>query len=170
MKLLKVIAVCLILPHAFVSCDTKSEDEPGAQGEGGASADSHQVVTAKYFGMMEDALSSLGAIDSKESADSFLVKTNEMAPELLNILSRAKALPEPSDEEKKAAQSLHAEVMARINNQQALNLELSKARELTPEAKTAIGSVRREVMEGNFGINMKVVSRQMDAIYGLKKY
>ena len=168
MKFLKTLMVCLIFPLVFVACDQKTdEDEVGG---GKAAADTHEKVYSEYFGMMEEALSSMGSIESKETADAFLAKINVMVPQLLEIMDRVKALPEPSDEEKNSAQSLHAEVMSRIKLKQNLDRQLAETRELTPEAKVAIVAVRASFGSGDFGVNMKVISRQMDAIYGLKSY
>ena len=168
MKFLKTLMVCLIFPLVFVACDQKTDEEEVGGGE--AAADTHEKVYGEYFGMMEEALSSMGSIESKETADAFLAKINVMVPQLLEIMDRVKALPEPWDKEKTSAQSLHADVMSRIKLKQNLDRQLAETRELTPEAKVAIAAVRASFGSGDFGVNMKVISRQMDAIYGLKSY
>lgn len=167
MKFFQAPLLCLFLPFVFVACDEKNGEAEEAEA---ADVDTHEMVYTEYFGMMEESLGALGSIESKESADAFLAMTNEMAPKLLDSLSRAKALPEPSDEEKKAAQSALAEVMSRVAEMEKKNRQAAGVKELAPEAKVAIGSVRRDAMEGEFGINMKEVSRQMNVIYGLKNY
>ena len=168
MKSLKTLMVCLILPFALVACDQKTDEEEVGGGE--AAADTHEKVYSEYFGMMEEALSSMGSIESKETADAFLAKIYLMVPQLLEIMNRVKALPEPSDEEKKSAQLLHAKVMSRIKLKQNLDRQLAETRELTPEAKAAIAAVSASFWSGDFGVNMKVISKQMDAFYGLKSY
>ena len=57
MKFLKTITVCLILPFVLLACDQKTDDEEVGGGE--AVADTHEKVYSEYFGMMEEALSSV---------------------------------------------------------------------------------------------------------------
>ena len=168
MKAFKALMVFLILPSVFVACGQKTDEEEGSGGE--AALDTHEKVYSEYFGMMEEALSSMGSIESKETADTFLAKINLMVPQLLEIMNRVKALPDPSDEEKNSAQLLHAEVMSRVKLKQNLDRQLAETRELTPEAKVAIAAVSASFWSGDFGANMKVISQQMDALYGLKRY
>ncbi len=168
MKILKVLTACLVLPFAFLAC-AKKEDQEASNGGSADKADTHEIITKEYFGYMEDTMGVMLSIDSAEEAAAFVAKMTELQPKLEAILERAKALPEPTDEQKAAVKATHEEIEKRM---MAKMMELGKetvANPPSPEVAEAIGEEMKKVMSGEFGDKMNAITDGVDAVYGLKE-
>lgn len=164
MKLFKALTICLILPFAFVACD-KREDNEASDGGPSEKADTHESITTDYFGYIEDLMGAMASLDSKEAVLAFVAKAKEMQPKLEGLLERAKALPEPSDEQKAAIQATGKEIETKMKKEWMANV----ANAPSPEAATAIVEAMDSVAIEMKGEQFEVIIDGINAIYGIEK-
>lgn len=110
-SLWRCIIVASIFPVFLVSCDKKGNGtgEEVANGKN-ENSDTHVGLATEYFGYLKQAKDSLSSLQDGEAMSQFMAEVEKIQPKLEELVRRAMALPEPTEEEKKLIEKMDQEL------------------------------------------------------------
>jgi len=162
MKLTSIIPalVLFISPIALVSCGEKegSSEEGSAPESAAAAIKSHNEVGEEMAAIMTDMINGMSTVKDVASAEAFAATIPDLKERMKKILTAAKALPAPTEEEKAAVNKAMDDAQKKAGPVlMATMMGMSE----NPDAE-AIGKIMEGVMQDD---EMDNVGGELEAIY-----
>lgn len=105
------ILIGVLMPVLGVSCkDDGGGDGNEAGGDQKENSDTHVGLAEEYFGYLKNAKEGLSSLQDGEAMSKFMAEVEKIQPKLEDLVRRAMALPEPTEDEKKLIEKMDQEL------------------------------------------------------------